>query len=189
MKKIFFFILIFLFFPFLNSAKAVSESTQSSSFANFAILAPDPNEISYDLPYPGILPDSPLYSIKVLRDKMISFLINDPLKKAEFNLLTSDKRLNAAVVLSKERKDELVISTISKSNNYFEEGIGKLQQAKKIGEDYVWLAEKMKISSQRHKQLLKEIEKTIDPLHKERLEKERKRLDSFEKIASDLSGK
>src|SRR5436190_18380171 len=79
-----------------------------------------PAEVEYELSYPGVLPDNPLYLIKAARDRMVSFLITDPIKKIEFNLLTSDKRIYASKLLSDKGKFDLAISTLSKSNNYLE---------------------------------------------------------------------
>src|SRR3989344_3906165 len=54
---------------------------------------------NYVLPYPGMLPDSPLYKIKVLRDKVTAYLISDPQKKAEFYLLQTDKQMGMILPL------------------------------------------------------------------------------------------
>ena len=40
--------------------------------------------VKYELPYPGILPDNPLYFLKQIRDWIMERLITDPLKKIEF---------------------------------------------------------------------------------------------------------
>ncbi|HSW97310.1 MAG TPA: hypothetical protein VLF89_05800, partial [Candidatus Saccharimonadales bacterium] len=42
------------------------------------IITMENKQIQYDLPYPGLLPDNPLYSLKVLRDKIVEFFISDP---------------------------------------------------------------------------------------------------------------
>ncbi|MBI3576483.1 hypothetical protein HY086_00365, partial [Candidatus Gottesmanbacteria bacterium] len=56
-------------------------------------------KVEYLLPYPGILPDNPLYFLKAARDKIIEFLIADPVRKAEFYILQSDKRLGMTSML------------------------------------------------------------------------------------------
>lgn len=113
--------------------------------------------IDYALPYPGMLPDSPLYNLKVLRDKIISFLISEPLKKAEFNLLQADKRLQAGVFLINKDKTKtaLAISTISKGQNYFEEAVQKLKEAKNQGKDIGSLLDRLVVSSKKHQEVLK----------------------------------
>lgn len=65
--------------------------------------SPSPTPVSeqapqeYVLPYPGILPDHPLYFLKALRDRILEALIVDPQRKAEFYLLQADKRLNMGI--------------------------------------------------------------------------------------------
>jgi hypothetical protein len=40
-------------------------------------------KIDYDLPYPGLLPDHPLYFIKAGRDKITELITRDNIKKAK----------------------------------------------------------------------------------------------------------
>lgn len=88
---------------------------------------------NYQLPYPGLLPDNPLYFFKTLRDKIEDFLISDPLIKASFDLSNADKRLSTGLALFEKKKYELTESTISKGENYFEEGIKNLEQSRREG--------------------------------------------------------
>lgn len=89
---------------------------------------------NYQLPYAGLLPDNPLYFVKALRDRIIEILISDPIKKAEFDLRSADKRLSIGIALFDKKKYELSESTISKGENYFEEGIKNLETVKKQGQ-------------------------------------------------------
>ncbi len=107
-------------------------------------------EINYELPYPGLLPDNPLYFLRAIRDRAVSFLISDPKKKAEFNLLQADKRLNAGIYLFDKRKVDLSISTVSKAENYFEEALEKAKEAAKQGMSISDIAGKLKDSSKKH---------------------------------------
>ena len=106
----------------------------------------------YQLAYPGLLPDNPLYTIKVIRDRIIEFLIADPLKASEFYLLASDKRLSAGISLLKKQssKEQLAYSTISKTENYFEKTIQKAKEAKTQGKDITNHARNLKRSLQKH---------------------------------------
>ena len=57
-------------------------------------------EVAYELPFPGkVLPDSPFWVFKVIRDKVWYGLSFSHLKKAELALLFSDKRLGSAKIL------------------------------------------------------------------------------------------
>ena len=73
MKK-FIFIFILLFLVPVNSV----------SYAQGALAdSPIPvQRVDYELPYPGLLPDSPLYFLKISRDRLIEFMIGDPIKKS-----------------------------------------------------------------------------------------------------------
>lgn len=74
-------------------------------------------KIEYDLAFPGILPDSPLYKLKVLRDKFSMILIGDPYKRSEFYLLQADKGILAAAILIDKNKVELANETALKAEN------------------------------------------------------------------------
>lgn len=76
-------------------------------------------KVPYNLPYPGILPDHPLYFIKAIRDRFLYLRTRDNLKKAEVYLLLSDKRVAMAIALAKKGKDKLAITTFSKGEKYF----------------------------------------------------------------------
>src|SRR3990172_8326684 len=62
-------------------------------------------EVSYELPYPGrILPDGPLWFLKVARDKAWLIVTPSNLRKAELNLLFANKRLSASKLLFEKGK-------------------------------------------------------------------------------------
>lgn len=82
-------------------------------------FAQSPTSVNYDLPYPGILPDHPLYKLKVLRDRITLFLIRDTQKKAEHHLLLADKRIQMANILIDKGKVELAKETALKGENEY----------------------------------------------------------------------
>jgi len=73
--------------------------------------------VKYDLAYPGILPDSPIYKLKVLRDKITVGLISNPQKKAEFYLLQADKGILAAAMLVDKKDFALAKETALKAEH------------------------------------------------------------------------
>jgi len=75
-------------------------------------------ETDYFLAYPGILPDHPLYPIKVLRDQIWLFLSNGSKAKAEKQLLFADKRISAALQLMEKEKPQLATETSLKAEHY-----------------------------------------------------------------------
>ena len=125
-------------------------------FAEEPISTPSANAIEYELPYPGILPDSPLYFLKATRDRVISFLIRDQIKRISFNQLQADKRVHAALLLSKkeERKVPLVISTFSKGENYLELAMRDAADAKKQKKDVATEIGKMQTAAKKYKEIL-----------------------------------
>lgn len=158
-----------------TSEEATEEATQSSK----------PSE-QYSLPYPGILPDNPLHFLKALRDRIILFLISDPAKEAEFNLLTSDKRIYAAQILADRGKDDLSISTLSKSNNYFHNAISSISEAKKMGKRVDIVLNSMKKSIAKHQEVLSMIRKVVSQEFSNQLQIEEKRMLDFEKSVDNL---
>lgn len=114
------------------------------------------NTSNYELPYPGILPGHPLYSLKMLRDKIVSLLISEPWKKAEFYLLMADKRINSGKYLVDQGKEQLAKDTISKGQNYLNSGLGILENEKK-NSSFKGLIEKYQKAVIKHELVLKEI--------------------------------
>ncbi|MGH7246372.1 MAG: DUF5667 domain-containing protein [Candidatus Levyibacteriota bacterium] len=181
MKK--FLLFIFLLFLFVSPFSIVKAQTPS--------VAPTSGiMVQYDLPYPGLLPDSPLYGLKVFRDKLVSLLISDPLKKTEFDLLQADKRLSGAIALSQKGSSEnqLVVSTISKGENYFNDALKSARDARKQGLEVNALVDRLKNASAKHEQ---EVQKLMDSSAnlKALLQGEFNRINDFEKQAATLLSK
>lgn len=156
MKKIWILVFFLLIFPV-----SFNISFATSNVADIQEMSPTPiQQINYELPYPGLLPDSPLYFLKMARDAAVGFLIADSLKKAEFNLLLADKRLNSALFLfnsskNNPKKIELVHATASKGENYFEKALEKAKEAKKEGKDTADLLRRLKEGARKHQEVLK----------------------------------
>ena len=165
---------------------------QESSITPLTIVTEAPiikQNVNYDLPYPGLLPDHPLYKLKALRDKIIGFLISSVLKKAEFNLLQADKRLNAGVYLFNSKKTDLAITTISKAENYFHQAIAEIGKANNQGIDTRSLTEKLLDASKKHQEIISSLEKRSKGNTAESLVRELERAEDFEKQAIRLLSK
>jgi len=176
MKKFYFLafsLLIFLLsFTFSAKAYVVAENLTASSSSQ--------QQNNYELPYPGLLPDSPLYFLRIIRDKTVGFLISDPLKKAEFDLLQADKRLNAGIFLFNKGKSSLALSTVSKAENYFTQALGQMEEAKRQGRNTSEINGKLKNALEKHKQELGDFVKKAKADTKASFEYEQKRLMGFE---------
>lgn len=119
-------------------------------------------KVIYNLPYPGILPDHPLYPIKALRDKMRDFLTRDNLKKAELYLLYSDKRAAMSLALAKKGKSQKAIDTFSKGEKYFLKIPALLKAAKQQGgQAPSSFVETLNLSNAKHKEMIAELIKIL----------------------------
>ena len=127
------------------------------------ILVKTPQEkVIYNLPYPGLLPDNPLYTVKVIRDKIADFLTRDNLKKSELYLLNSDKRASMSMALASKGKNQLAIDTFVKGEKYFFKIPGLLRSAKKQGTQAPSsFIETLKLSNAKHKELIEELIKIL----------------------------
>lgn len=119
-------------------------------------------KVIYNLPYPGLLPDSPLYFTKIIRDKITDFLTRDDLKKAQLYLLYSDKRISMSLVLASKGKSQLAIDTFVKGEKYFLKIPALLSSAKKQGgQAPSSFVETLKLSNAKHKELIEELIKIL----------------------------
>ena len=119
-------------------------------------------KVLYDLPYPGILPDHPLYFFKAVRDRVLDITTRDDMKKAELYLLFSDKRFAMADQLVKKGKVKLAVSTLSKGEKYAEKIPELIRNMKKQGSspESTFLF-KVKLSNEKHKEILDDFLTTI----------------------------
>jgi hypothetical protein len=91
--------------------------------------------IDYPLPYPGILPDHPLYWLKMLRDRVNLSLTRNNLSRFDLQLLYADKRLASGLALITKGQDQLGVTTITKGEKYLVEAWEELEsQDEKVPE-------------------------------------------------------
>lgn len=119
--------------------------------------SPAAQKVDYVLPYPGILPDHILYPVKMLRDRIMDFLIKEPIKKTEFLILMADKRLGAGKTLVDYGKTNLGETTLSKGEKYLERAIGKAEEARQQGKEVSGLLDKLEKSVKKHLEVLEEV--------------------------------
>jgi hypothetical protein len=177
MKKLLMLILPILFF--FSFQPAFAQSTPSAQILN----------VQYNLPYEGILPDNPLYFLKALRDNVFNFLITDPLKKANYDLLMADKRLSAASALLDKGKTDLAITTLSKSGNYFYLAVQQAADAKKQGENTNDLLSTLIIASLKHQQVIFKMEQQSTGDARQVLQVSQKRVEDLQKSVELLKAK
>jgi hypothetical protein len=162
-----FFLIFFLVFP----RPVVAEDVASGS----GVVE---TKIEYDMPYPGLLPTSPFYPLKMLRDRVVGYLISDPLKRAEFSLLQADKRLQAGVALLLEDPQEssLALATISKGENYFDEAFHHTALARRQKRDVYDMGVKLSVAARKHEEILINVSRSIPSREKDSYERELSRI-------------
>lgn len=112
-------------------------------------------KIEYELPYPGILPDHPLYFLKQIRDWILDKLIVDSVKKAEFYMLQADKRLNSGMMLIDKGSDVLGEQVISKGEKYMNNALTLLLSLKAEGRDVpAHIVDRLEKAVAKHRELL-----------------------------------
>lgn len=174
---------ILLFF-FFQGSKVLAKDSMSPS------PTPTPEtKIEYQLPYPGLLPGSPLYPLKKLRDRIIEVLTTDPLKKADFYLLQADKNLQTGVMLVDRGDSKTAESTVSKGENYFEQALGKIISAKEEQQNAQDVLSRMHLSSIKHQEVISSLMKKTKGEVRNGLENSLKRSQNFEKIVKQLGSK
>lgn len=164
-----------------NTAESVEElASESAQMAE--------ERVEYELPYPGMLPDNPLYFLKTFRDAFVRFLISDSLKKAEFNLLTSDKRIYASALLVEKDEFDLAVETLFKSNNYMHDAVVSLSKAREDDKDIKVILGNMESSVKKHKEVVsRQIMPHIPESMQGTVESELERLEDIEKSVTNLA--
>lgn len=121
-------------------------------------VAPSPiAEVEYALPYPGILPDHPLYIFKVIRDRILVLRTQDTLKKIHLNLLLGDKRLVMGKLLWEKGRYDLSVSTFSKGETYLFTASSDLVQAKNANMLPPGLSDKLELAAKKHQEVITKI--------------------------------
>lgn len=138
-----------LFLVGVSVVAAVEQKEEATESGEMMVM-------DYYLPYPGILPDHPMYWLKMIRDRVLLWLTRDPVKKSERLLLYADKRIGAAQALAEGNQLELAVSTATKAEKYLAQVIDKV--ADQEGE----LKGKVKQAGLKHMEILKTLEERLE---------------------------
>jgi len=123
-----------------------------------SVLGEEDINIDYFLAYPGkVLPDSPFWYVKVLRDRIWLFLTTNSSRKAELKLLFADKRLGSAKILFENDNAEVGFSTLTKAEKYLEEASFQEQKNRKEGIDTSEFLRRLSHASLKHCEVTSEI--------------------------------
>lgn len=181
------FIVLLVAFLLLTRVPAFAQEVSSDS----AGLSTVPT-IDYTLPYPGILPDNPLYPLKAFRDRMVSLLIVDPVKKSLFNLLQADKRLQSAVYLLYNgdlKRIQLAETTISKGENYFEESVAQIVTARSRGRHVSGEISRLAVAAAKHQEVLTQLQSQVPESEKDSFNHLKERMTKIQQTIATIQKK
>lgn len=128
--------------------------------ANEASSAAKIKPVEYTLPYPGMLPGNPFYFLKTFRDMLMGFFISDPLKKAEFELLQSDKSVATSSVLFDKGENERASQSLTESIITFEQSLQRTKEARDEGirvDDFVAT---LTLANKKHEEVISDLLQT-----------------------------
>jgi len=126
---------------------------------------------SYYLPYPGLLPDNPVYKVKALRDKLSLWMTRGDAKKAEKELLFADKRINAAEVLIGGGKVNLGVSTATKAEKYLQSSVDRILRMAGEGKDVKSMLTTLANATRKHTEMLEQMVERTEGQQRQVLEK------------------
>lgn len=106
---------------------ALAPSSDAMEKSVVAVMEKKPE---YPLPFPGILPDHPLYFLKRFRDQLMEKLIVDTVSKAKFYILLSDKHVQMAVLLTEKGNVPLGSAMATKAEVYLSQAYERLLSLK-----------------------------------------------------------
>lgn len=138
--------------------------------------------VDYALPYPGILPDHPLYIFKKVRDAILEFLLVDPVRKAEFYILQADKRLAMALAYAQKGQAVSVPPLILESVGFHAKTLVLLTGAKESVVDTAHMRNRLKQSLMKYTETIGVLERMLEGQYSSDLAQARQR-------ASELLGK
>lgn len=118
-------------------------------------------KVDYFMAYPGILPDNPIYKLKMVRDRVMLWLTTDPVKKTKLLLLYADKRVGAARALVEGNKVSLGIETLVKGEKYLEKSIWQAQEAKGKGRDVDELSKAIVNATIKHAEIVADLKAKV----------------------------
>lgn len=143
--------------------------------------------VVYELPYAGITPENPLYFLKQLRDQVKEFLTRDSIQKAEFLLLSSDKRAHIAIILAEKGKTRQSVEVLADAEERSMRIPSLLKESKKQGtapsERFVYT---LKLSNSKHREIIQELAKMLPQGQDEQVLSAL--IDLNQRIATELEG-
>ncbi|MCS7093507.1 MAG: DUF5667 domain-containing protein [Patescibacteria group bacterium] len=174
-----FFLLLIIFF---NLPREIASQERVA-----LITPPEKKKVVYELPYPGILADHPLYFLKRIRDKVAEIMIVDESQKAKFHLHQADKKVTMAIFLAKKGNPKASVDAFHEAEKEVERFILIFKKTKEKKRSIPsGLLDQAKLANAKHREIIGEMikffpdgyQQTINQLFETnfRLEKELARL-------------
>lgn len=168
MRRIVLQLFLFVFFSLLFLRSDVASESQVYDILLFP--SPVPEEIPYMLPYPGMLPDNPLYPLKMIRDSLLSIFTRDPVRRVNLEIHLGDKRLVMGKALWERQIYDLAISTISKGEEYLLTAARSYEVLNKTKSAPPGLIEKLETACNKHERVIENLfESTTNETKRDRL--------------------
>lgn len=145
--------------------------------------------INYEFPFPGMLPDHPLYILKVIRDGIVKRLINDELMLAKFSLSSAEKRMYAGRLLLEKDEHELAIDSISKSANYLSDTLSAVttyHRKHPKSFEYKPFLQKFKTATEKHIEVMEDIKPSVEKNYLSQFNAEEEKIKRIEKTVKEL---
>lgn len=121
--------------PTKQTMEKTVQQQESSSPDGLIPTADLTKKSEYMLPFPGLLPDHPLYFLKNIRDFLLDKLIVDPIRRSEFYLLQADKKLAMTIVFIEKGNASRAEEMLTKSGKHMEQSIRGLVTLKSQGKE------------------------------------------------------
>lgn len=121
-----------------------------------APFTPTPT-VEYVLPYPGLLPNHPLYQLKTLRDKILLFFTREPNKKAQINLLIADKHLVMGQLLWEQNDQNLSVKTLDTGEKYLLTAALQLTKLKNNNALPPGFSDKLELAAKKHEEVINKL--------------------------------
>lgn len=118
----------------------------------------EPLSINYVLPYVGrVLPDSPFWPLKAIRDKVWFVITPSHLRKAQLALLSADKRIEMSRILFKKGEGSIALSTYTKGEKYLTIAVEEERLARAQGLDTSSFLTALATAALKHMEITKDL--------------------------------
>jgi hypothetical protein len=128
------FAFVVLLISVFRTASVKYEFTGPVEKADYNVLGEKTINVNYELAFPGrVLPDSTLWPLKALRDRIWLWITTSDTRQIELLLLFADKRVASSKILFEKEKFDIGFTTLTKAEKYLERASLKEESVRKGG--------------------------------------------------------